>query len=429
VSPATRRAGALGGVLFLAALGVLFADPGLLVVAVVPLAYVAFDAVSGLPGDPRVEVTRSFAPADPPPGGTVEVTLDLHNPTGSTLPDVRVVDAVPSELAVVDGSPRAATSLRAGGSAELTYEVVAKRGEYRFGEPTVRLRSLSALRWSTADVPAAGETVLECTGAAPEPPMPAAARYRPGTLPTDRGGSGVEFHSVREYRHGDPLRRIDWRRYAKSRELGTVEFRQERAVRIVLLVDARGPARVVPRPGYPTGTELSAYAARRLYESLRGAGHAADVAALGLSDADLDGGLDPDGLAWAGSDDDRDPMAVLEAAGRVGPGGNTAGSGDDRWIQAVLARLPPNAHVVPVSPLVDDPPVDLVRSLAVHGHPFTLVSPDVSGGGSVAGRVERTERAARAREVATVGGAVVDWDVERPLGLALRESLRHLLDT
>jgi len=52
-----------------------------------------------------------------------------------------------------------------------------------------------------------------------------------GRVPTDVGGAGVEFHATREYRRGDPVKRIDWNRRARTGELATLELREERAPR------------------------------------------------------------------------------------------------------------------------------------------------------------------------------------------------------
>jgi uncharacterized protein (DUF58 family) len=438
----TDRYVALGAVLFLAATGLLFAEPTLLAAAAVPLAFVVYGAVSSLSRSPTVRVERSLTPEDPPPGSRVTVTLTVENPGESLLPDVRVVDDVPNELAVVEGSPRAACSLRGGESTTVEYAVVAKRGEYGFEDPTARLRSLSAERQATANVPAEGVTTLDCTGRAPQSPLPEAAQFRAGTLPTDRGGSGIEFHSVREYRHGDPLRRIDWRRYAKTGELGTVEFREERAVRIALLVDTRPVGRVIREPGYPTGVELSAYAVRRLHDSLTDAGHEVSVGAVGVDGGGPGLGPVTDGLAWATPDDaTADPVAVLDAAMRAGDaeGGGRARRrspvatdgagyrGRPSRAEAIVSRLRPNAHVVLATPLMDDWPLELARTLAVRGHEFTVVSPDLTGASTPGGTLVAAERSLRVRDVETAGGGVVDWDVDRPLGVALRESLRRLL--
>ncbi|MFC7080291.1 DUF58 domain-containing protein [Halorussus caseinilyticus] len=313
-----RFRGALAGTLLLTTLGLFYAEHRLFAVAVVPLAYVAFGALSSLSGADEPDIRREFDAARPPPGEEVAVTLTVRNEGESALADVRVVDGVPDELAVVSGSPRAAVALRPGEEATCSYSVVAKRGDYDFDDPAVRVRTASGTDRATTEIPAAGETTLSCSRSVSDPPFGRPSLRRVGTHTTDSGGEGVEFHSTREYRPGDPVSRVDWRRFAKTGDLTTVEFREERAARTVVVVDARPVARTTPSAGYPNGAELCAYAGERLYDALTAANVATSVTAVGLGDGDLPGGLPADGLPWAASDaDGASARLVFEAVGRA----------------------------------------------------------------------------------------------------------------
>jgi hypothetical protein len=485
-----RWRGALAGTLLLTTLGLLYAEHRLFAAALVPLAYVAFGALSSLSGTTAPTVERSFEPTSPPPGARVEVSLRVRNEGESALADVRVIDGVPDELAVVEGSPRAALALRPGEEATVSYSVVAKRGDHEFDDPAVRVRTASATDRVTAAVEADGETTLSCAQSVSDPPFGRASPRRVGTHATDSGGEGVEFHSTREYRPGDPLSRIDWRRFGKTGDLTTVQFREERAARTVVVVDARPVARTTPSAGYPNGAELSAYAGERLYDALTAAGVATSVTAVGLADGDLTGGLPADELPWAASDGSGSPRLVFEAAGRAAdrddpdavpgdgavvrppneaeekhigvPEGSiygeetgkdvstaadadsttaTDGGDADRSIRRLLARLPADAQVVLVSPVPDDWPASLARSLSTRGHDLAVLSPDVTGGssggelavGESAGdpspgrTVAATHRAIRLWDLRTNGATTVDWDVDDPLDLALERSLKTLL--
>ncbi|WP_137286812.1 DUF58 domain-containing protein [Halorussus salinisoli] len=457
-----RFRGALAGTLLLTTLGLLYAEPRLFAVAVVPLAYVAFGALSSLAGATEPEIEREFDAASPPPGSEVEVTLTVRNPGESALSDVRVVDGVPDELAVVSGSPRAAVALRAGEEATVSYSVVAKRGDHEFGDPAVRVRTASGTDRATTAIPAAGETTLSCTRSVSDPPFGRASPRRAGTHTTDSGGEGVEFHSTREYRPGDPIGRVDWRRFAKTGDLTTVEFREERAARTVVVVDARPVARTTPSAGYPNGAELCAYAGERLYDSLTAANVATSVTAVGLGDGDVTGGLPADDLPWAASDaDGASARLVFEAVGSAAdrdsptyvpgdgtesgdgptpvasPGATTAtadgGAPTDSAVRRLLARLSADAQVVLVSPVLDDWPESLARSLSLRGHDLAVLSPDVTGGRVPEGErspgraVAGTRREVRLWDLRTTGATVVDWDVNDPLGIALERSLRTLL--
>lgn len=431
-----RFSSGLLGTLLLVSVAVLYAEPSLFVLAVVPLAYVAYGALS-TPPRPTVEIERSLSTRTPAPGTAVAVTLTVENTGEQALPDVRVVDGVPGELVVADGTARGCLSLSPGDVDTVTYDVMATRGEYDFADPTVRCRSLSATRMETGTVPADGDRTLSCGATVTEPALRRATRSRVGTLPTDEGGPGLEFHSTREYRPGDPTSRIDWRRLARTDELSTVNFREERAARLVVVVDARPATRLAPQPGYPTGAELAAYAGQRAYASLTSAGHQASVTALGLeSSVRADGG---DALPWVsatGSGGSRAEAARLFAAveraaergGRATVEADPFDAGQRTDLgETLVARLPPDSQVLLCTPLLDDLPLSLVATVRERGYPVTVLSPDVTAGGSVGGRLAAVQRDDRLDALRLQGAEVVDWALSDSLDAALAASLPELI--
>ena len=52
-----------------------------------------------------------------------------------------------------------------------------------------------------------------------------------------RRGEGQDFHQLREYRQGDPLRQIDWKASARIRKLISREYQEERDQEIIFLLD------------------------------------------------------------------------------------------------------------------------------------------------------------------------------------------------
>ena len=52
-----------------------------------------------------------------------------------------------------------------------------------------------------------------------------------------RRGEGQDFHQLREYQTGDPLRQIDWKASSRLRRLISREYQQERDQQIVFLLD------------------------------------------------------------------------------------------------------------------------------------------------------------------------------------------------
>jgi len=505
----------------LVSFALLFASPLLLASAVIPLAYVVYGAISTVPPDATVRVERSFADPTPPPGEAVRVRLTIENVSERTLPDVRVVDGVPDDIAVTAGSPRACLSLRPGASTTVSYEVVTGRGTFTFDDPLVRLRSFSGGRVVTETVPVEGETALSSLDPVSAPPVGRRTTARAGTHPTDSGGEGLEFHSTREYRPGDAISRIDWRRFGKTGDLTTVSFREERAVRVVLVVDARPPGRVRPVAGEPTAATLAGYAAERFYENLRDANVTTDVAAFGVDGTDpavptgagpvpwvsgdrrnaravarslfdtvqsatddpgsvqspnasttVDDALDDDPLGQdearrqpvateSGGDGSRpttDTNASDSPAGEPDRAERTAPDGGDDALRFLLSQFPSTAHVLFVSPLQDDWPVQFVRRVRRRGYPVTVFSPGASGrdsidtsghesngptvgdaidtsghesngptvGDAIGASVTAHERDVRLSDLSTLGTTVVDWGRSEPLEVALAAALASL---
>jgi uncharacterized protein (DUF58 family) len=79
-------------------------------------------------------------------------------------------------------------------------------------------------------------------------PLPVGRRYQPGGIPLASSlGDMNEFVSTREYREGDPLRKIHWRSWARRGAPVVKEYQQEYFSRIALVLDTFLPRR--PRPG------------------------------------------------------------------------------------------------------------------------------------------------------------------------------------
>jgi len=444
VTRAPRRwEGATAATLGLLALGLLFASPPLLLFALVPLGFVAYGSLSAVPATATVDCVRRFYPEEPTPGDAVTVTLTVRNTGEAVLPDLRVVDGVPSGLAVRDGSPRLATALAPGERASCTYEVVARRGTHAFTDPTVRLRSLAGSDVRTAQIPVGDGRDLRTVDPIDTPSDRDTRAPQAGRQPTSRGGGGVEFHATREYRPGDPADRIDWRRYAKSGDLATVEYRAGRGLRTVLVLDGRPPGRVVPGPGEPTVAERSASAAASVREAVAGGTGTVELLALGVDACDVDVAL-PSGDPPRATDRAGATAllrAVVEAAEVRGDPAEDAGVGSagggtppatDADVERLVGGLHPTAQVVLFSPLLDDRATALARRIAAGGHPLVVVSPGPEPGRqpveSPGATVAALERAARIDAIEP-HGSVVDWGPDEGLTRAIGRTLDRLRRT
>lgn len=412
-----KWAGLVGLALVAGGAGVALTRPALVVVAGLATAAgggVAITRAGTMPA-PSLSVTRTVTGDDVvAPGETVAVETTIRNDADHPLHDLRFVDGVPSALVVTDGAARKRCSLAPGETTTLTYELRAERGMHAFQQAHVVVGDQLGER-ETVTRAGPTEQAFACT-APPEPVDPVArdqAASLVGSLPSNVAGEGIEFHSLREYRRGDPLTSIDWNRLARTGELATRRFTEERRACVVVVVDARESAYVGREDADRIAVDRCVDAADVVLNGLLDDGHAVGLTALSAATE----------TCWvpprSGGDhrvETRRTLATSAAIPATPPGGRYAPSvGTSR----LLTRLSESTQVVLCSPLVDDYPVDLAKTLEARGHRTTIVAPDPTGDATTGERLATVERLARASTLRSTGVPVYDWASEAPLALAL----------
>ncbi|MFC7071464.1 DUF58 domain-containing protein [Halobaculum lipolyticum] len=388
--------------------GVVFGDPVVFLASGVGLAYAAYGAVAGEPAPGSLVVERRVSDEEPRAGDDVRVVCEAVNAGDTHLPDVRIVDETPEGVAVVDGSPRAGGTLAPGESLAAAYTLRARRGDHEFGECVAVARTLTGA--GELRETAGGGDPLTVRSGGDALALREQTESAVGRVETDDAGEGVAFHSVRAYQHGDPVKRVDWRRFARTGELSTVEYREERAATVVLVVDVRGESRRVRAPGESDTGRLSRDAAVELAGELLSRNDAVGVAVWGAAGGYLPPSRDREVAARSIERLLADPARVPEDLDLRLRG---------LWQPDTLTRhLPGNAQVVCCTPLADDRPVEAAETWMAHGHPVTVVSPDPAGD-SHGGRVAALERRRRARELRGFGARVADWSPDEPLAGAV----------
>lgn len=232
-----------------------------------------------------------------------------------------------------------------------------------------------------------------------------------GRVPTDVGGAGVEFHATREYRRGDPVKRIDWNRRARTGELATLELREERAATVVLLIDARESAYAAAEPDADTAVEASVQAAGQAFTALLDGGDRVGIATLGPRDCWLSPGAGTTHAARGRETLATDPaLAPTPSEGRFY---------QSLWLRRFRRRLPADAQVLFFTPLLDDSAASLAHRIDAHGHLVTVLSPDVTAGDTPGTRLVAFERRERLRELRAAGIRAVEWgDRSFPVAVA-----------
>ena len=167
-----------------------------------------------------------------------EVRLRLRNPSAFAL-TVEIFDHHPSDFESRGLPIRQALPAR--GFLEQGYQVrPGARGPRSFGPIQVRASTLLGLWARSLALPAPWPVKVF-------PDFAALARYALlatdqrlsmlGILKRPRRGEGLDFHQLREYREGDPLRKVDWKASARSHKLISREYQDERDQQVVFLLD------------------------------------------------------------------------------------------------------------------------------------------------------------------------------------------------
>jgi len=395
-----RWVGVDGATLLVGAVGVIARRPALLLASIVGLAVIAFARVDEAP-EPTLDVSRELSDETPEPGDEVTVTVTVRNVGDGALPDLRLLDGVPPALET-DGPARLGTALRPGAAATFGYRVTAVRGEHDWEPLRAISRGASGSRERVAEIESG--TTMRCSptlSATASLPLRGLTTQFAGRVETDVPGPGLEFYATREYRRGDPVNRIDWNRYARTGELSTVQFREERAASVVLLIDARESAYVAPRADDPNAVERGVDAAVGAFTALLDGGDQVGVAALAPTECWLPPGAGADHRARA-----RELFASHPALSPT--------PGEGRFYASVALRrlrrrLPADAQVLFFSPLVDDFAARVARRIDAYGHLVTVVSPDPTADSTPGRRLARVERANRVSRLRRAGVRVIDW--------------------
>ena len=392
--------------------GVLVEQPAVLLGGVVGIGYAAYARSPALPPG-RVSIDRTLSTETPESGEEVTVTVTVTNTGDRVLPDIRVVDGVPEALSVASGSPRCGTALRPGKSTTLSYTVTGRRGIHRFGPTLVIGRSLTS---GTEEARLySSDTILRCI-----PPLSTGKERIPlrrqstqivGREKTPSTGEGIEFSATRDYRPGDPMRRIDWNRRARTRELTTIEFREERAASVILLIDARTSAYVTPDSQAVHAVDRTVEAAGQLFTQLSDTGNRVGIAVAGADSC----WLAPD----AGDEHRATARELLAVHPALTPIPKKKRSISRRWQRVLRKRLEPGTQIVFLTPLRDETTRRIARRFDEQGFPVIVVSPDPTSDRSPSHRLAGIARQLHVAALRGAGIPVRDWAWDESLDTAL----------
>ncbi len=399
--------------------GVAALQPSLILLGALFGGYSGFARIGWTPTPGGVSVKREFSTRTPTPGEHVTVSVTVTNEGGSLLPDLRMIDLVPPNMRVVDGSPRVYTALRPGAEVVFQYTLMAERGTHEW--PLLAVTSGFSGSVEQEFIMTVDST-LDCLPrlrTVADVPVRAQTSILEGQVKTAEAGPGLEFHSVRDYEPGDSMRRIEWKHFARTGELATIDFRVERAATVVLLFDAREDAYVSDHPANRHALDRSVDAATEVYAALSDSGDLVGLAAFDTIPCWLAPG--------AGSGHNERVRLLLAHHPAIQSMPPSMSDREGQYIDPMLhvrRQMSSGTQVLMFSPITAPYPAEVARRLNSAGHLVTVISPDPTAERTPGERLARVERAIRINMLRERGIRVVDWGTDKSLPLAFEEAKR-----
>jgi len=376
-----------------------------MVYIVLPMLWLLFVAVFFFKPTLDVEVKRKLPHNRVLEGEVIDVELQLK--ANERIPSLRVKDLLPEGLQVVEGSNSRVLSLRKGEESVLKYKVLVKRGVHPFESILLSYEDPFGL----FHVDRTENIYQELIGVpriqeVPTPYSTRGTKITVGPLPSPRVGEGVEFHAVREYQPGDPLKIINWKATARTGRIMTNEYESERKVDVIFIVDAS-------YTGVMVFDDLVRAAASLMLNALH------DGTSFGL----LLAGEVP---LWVRIDyGKRHFFKCIDFLSTAKPDVNNMIAYQVEHL--IRSRFPPRAQLLYFSPLLTDESRDALKTMSEFGYNVVVISPNPYSAIEPKRREEELalkllsiERKVVLQKMASYG-LIVDWDVKKPLKAAIAE--------
>jgi uncharacterized protein (DUF58 family) len=391
----------------------------MLTVLALPLLFFAILAVLYPFEIPQLTVTRTVHPSLIGEGQSVEVRILATN-SGRTSCHVSIHEQDDGEIRL--GAPGTfEATIEAGETANVRYRVAPPRGLYRLGSIELRFTDELGMRFELRTIDISTHFTVwprwEPLAAADLTRGPHVSHLKIGRTPASLSGSGSEWLGIRGYYPGDPLRRINWRAWARTQQLFTNDYNSERSADTWIVLDARARAEV--RIGEDSLFDCSVAAAASLCRVLSDRGSRVALFVYG-------GSIDFVSLG-SGS---RHVERIMTRLAAVHPMAHVA--------FATYANLPtrvirPGEAVYLVTPLATGDE-ELIVDLSGAGYDITVVSPDPvafeverleqDDYGKIAWRIVRLEREVALLTLIRGGCRVIDWQTNEPLNVSVVQSHR-----
>src|SRR2546425_9679934 len=170
----------------------------------------------------------------------LNVSLQFVNRTFMGM-RLEIFDNYPPFFRLKTGTNSALLGIPARGYSKFQYEIAPTSvGKHDFGTLHLVMRDLAALFFYQRDIEVKDAVEVTPRGRELARGNLKATAFSTfsGPMTSTRKGEGMEFADIREYAHGDPYKRIEWKSTARTGELMVRELHAETQLNIMMLLDA-----------------------------------------------------------------------------------------------------------------------------------------------------------------------------------------------
>jgi len=364
-----------------------------------------------------VKITRSFDSDQVFEDSNVSIDLIVQN-KGRSVGFLEIYDNLPSEIEVNNGSNHTIIRLHKDELVINKYNVNCRlRGQYRLGNPRLRIYNPSFLFFYESDIQSKSSLVVlpqieQIEGVDLSTDFP---KMYQGALPIRRIGTSGEFYGIREYFPGDDFKNINWRVFGRTRKLMVNQFEREDISDLMLVLDAReisGTGTILRNP-----LNYSCRAAAALTSFFLRSRNRVGLTIYGQT-VDV---IPPD-------TGERHLYRILTALAEV----KAAGSLGLHTVLGDLRNFTPRSPVMVISTLENDPTsTTALREITARGFKLTVIAPDTldydRDSRIISPTVYFTASASldnKITEVRSLGARAMRWNPDTVLSTSLAEVIR-----
>ena len=364
-----------------------------------------------------VKITRSFESDQVFENSDVTIDLIIQN-KGRSVGFLEIYDNLPSEVEVNNGSNHTIIRLKKDELVVNKYHLECRlRGQYRLGNPSLRIYNPSFLFYYEADIESKSSLVVlpqieQIEGIDLSTDFP---KMYQGAMPIRRIGTSGEFYGIREYFPGDDFKNINWRVFGRTRKLMVNQFEREDISDIMFVLDAReisGTGTILRNP-----LNYSCRAAASLTSFFLRARNRVGLTIYG----ETVNVIPPD-------TGERHLYRILTALAEVKAGGSLG----LHTVLGDLRNFTPRSPVMVLSTLENDSTsTNALREITARGFKLTVIAPDTldydRDSRIISPTVYFTASASldnKITEARSLGARAMRWDPENVLSTSLAEVIR-----